>query len=52
MKITTNTLNILKNFSKINPSILIQEGNTLRTISPNKTIMAKANVDKIGRAHV
>ena len=45
MKITTNTLNVLKNFSKINPSILFVEGNTLRTISPNKTIMAKANVD-------
>jgi len=45
MKITTNTLNILKNFAKINPSILLVEGNTLKTISPNKTIMAKAKVD-------
>ena len=45
MKITTNTIAILKNFAKINPSILIPEGNTLRTISPSKTIMAKATVD-------
>lgn len=45
MKITTNTVNVLKNFAKINPSILIQEGNTLKTISPSKTIMAKAHVD-------
>jgi len=45
MKISTNTVNVLKNFAKINPSILIQEGNTLKTISPSKTIMAKANVD-------
>jgi hypothetical protein len=45
MKITTNTVNVLKNFAKINPSILIQEGNTLKTMSPSKTIMAKAIID-------
>lgn len=45
MKLTTNTVNIFKNFSKINPSILIQEGNVLKTISPSKTIMAKAKAD-------
>jgi hypothetical protein len=45
MKISTNTVNILKNFAKINPSILIQEGNTLKTMSPSKTIMAKAKID-------
>lgn len=44
MKIDTNTFNVLKNFSKINPSIVVQEGNVLKTISPNKTIMAKAKV--------
>ena len=44
MKIDTNTVSVLKNFAKINPSIVVQEGNTLKTISPNKTIMAKANV--------
>jgi len=44
MKIDTNTINVLKNFAKINPSILIQEGNTLKTISTSKTIMAKAKV--------
>lgn len=45
MKIATNTINVLKNFAKINPSIVIQEGNVLKTISPSKTIMAKAKVD-------
>jgi LysM repeat protein len=45
MKISSNTVNILKNFAKINPSILVQEGNTLKTMSPTKTIMAKATVD-------
>jgi len=45
MKITTNTINILKNFSKINPSILIEGGNFIWTVSPIKTIMGKAKVD-------
>lgn len=45
MKIDTNTINVLKNFAKINPSIIVQEGNTLKTISTSKTIMAKANVN-------
>jgi len=44
MKIEVETLNVLKNFSKINPSILIQEGNVLKTISPTKSIMAKAQI--------
>lgn len=44
MKIDVNTVNVLKNFAKINPSIIVQEGNVLKTISPNKTIMAKATV--------
>ena len=45
MRISTNTLNVLKNFAKINPSIVIAEGNVLKTISPSKTIMAKATVE-------
>ena len=44
MKIDTNTVNVLKNFAKINPSIMIQEGNTLKTISTSKTILARAKV--------
>lgn len=44
MKIELNTVNVLKNFAKINPSILIQEGNTLKTMSVNKTILAKVKI--------
>ena len=44
MKIDEKTVNILKNFSTINPSILIEEGNVLMTISPTKTVLAKATV--------
>ena len=45
MIIETNTLNVLKNFAKINPSIHIEAGNILKTMSPNKTILAKASVE-------
>lgn len=44
MKLDPKTMNVLKNFSTVNPSILIKEGNTLATISPSKTILAKAKV--------
>jgi hypothetical protein len=47
MKLDTKTVNVLKNFSTINPSMLFCEGNTLKTISPTKTIMAKANIDTL-----
>lgn len=45
MKIDVNTINILKNFSNINPSIVIKEGNVIETISSTKTIKAKAKVE-------
>jgi hypothetical protein len=44
MKFDTHTLNVLKNFSTINPSILITKGEVLRTISPTKSIFAKAKM--------
>lgn len=46
MKLSTETLNILKNFSSINQSILFKEGNVVRTISPQKTVMAIATVQE------
>ena len=44
MKLDPKTINVMKNFSSINPSMIINEGNVLKTISPGKTVMAKANV--------
>lgn len=44
MNIDVKTVQILKNFANINPSIAIQEGSVVRTISPTKTILAKASV--------
>jgi hypothetical protein len=44
MQLSAKTINILKNFSTINPSIVLKQGNVISTISPNKTIMARATV--------
>jgi hypothetical protein len=44
MQLSAKTINVLKNFSTINPSIVLKPGNTVATISPNKTIMARATV--------
>ena len=46
MKLSEDTLNVLKNFSTINPSLLIKPGKTIATVSPQKTIMAVANTDE------
>jgi len=44
MKLSDNTLTILKNFAGINNSILVKQGNSLRTISVAKNILAEANI--------
>ena len=45
MKLSTETTALLRNFSTINQSILFKEGNVVRTISPQKTVMAVATVN-------
>jgi hypothetical protein len=44
MKLSENTLTVLKNFAGINNSILVKQGNKLRTISVAKNILAEANI--------
>lgn len=44
MKLSDNTLTVLKNFAGINNSILVKQGTKLRTISIAKNILAEANV--------
>lgn len=44
MKLTNELTNILKNFSTINPSLFFKAGDYVATISPSKTIMAKAKL--------
>ena len=46
MKISNRTLDILKNFSEINQSILIKAGKKLKTVSALKNILAHADVEE------
>jgi hypothetical protein len=46
MKLSETTLNLLKNFSSINQSILFKQGNSLRTISVMKNILAEATIEE------
>jgi hypothetical protein len=44
MKIESETLDILKNFSQINPSILVSKGNVVKTVSLTGSVQAKATL--------
>ena len=44
MKISNETVAMLKNFSTINPNIVVKAGNVIKTISEAKNILATANV--------
>jgi len=46
MQISNQTIEVLKNFAMINPSIAFQSGNILQTVATNKTIMAKAKISE------
>ena len=46
MKLSETTINLLKNFSSINQSILFKEGNKLRSISVMKNILAEATISE------
>lgn len=45
MKFSDRTLTILKNFATINPSLVFKPGYVLRTVSPQKTVMANAIIE-------
>ena len=44
MKLTSDTLSLLKNFSEINQNILVKPGKKLQTISTMKNILAEADI--------
>ena len=44
MKLSTNTIKILKNFSDINNTIYIRKGNNIITVDPQKRIVADASI--------
>lgn len=47
MKISQNTLAVLKNFSTFNKSILVRQGNVLKTITAGKNVFARAEVEEV-----
>lgn len=46
MKLSNKTLQILKNFSSINQSIIIQQGHQLVTVADNKIIIGYSEIDE------
>lgn len=44
MKLSTDTLGILKNFGSINSGIYFKQGKTLKTVSSHKNILAQATI--------
>lgn len=45
-KFSMNTLNIVKNFSTINPGMVFSPGKILQTLEPTKAILAKAEIEE------
>jgi hypothetical protein len=46
MKLSETTIDILSNFSAINPNLLFKEGNVISTLSEAKNIMASATIEE------
>ena len=47
MKLSSETIEVLKNFSNINQNILVKEGTKLRTMSTMKNILAEATIGDV-----
>ena len=46
MKMSNTTLEYLKNYSTINSNIIIEPGNTLKTLSPVKNVMSECTISE------
>lgn len=46
MKLSKETTELLTNFASINMSLLVREGKKIRTVSPQKNVMAVANISE------
>ena len=46
MKLSVNTLEILKNYATFNTGIFFRKGNLLRSLSTGKTVLAEATIDE------
>ena len=55
MKFSNETISVLKNFSMINPGLVFKPGSSIRTMHPQKTVMASAtvseNFEKVARVY-
>jgi hypothetical protein len=55
MKFSNETISVLKNFSMINPGLVFKPGSVIKTMHPQKTVMASAtvseNFEKIARVY-
>lgn len=45
MRISENTIKLLTNFSKINQNLMLNEGNLLKTVNVEKTVIAIAHIE-------
>jgi hypothetical protein len=45
MKLSDNTLSVLKNFATINSGVVLQSGKVQKTISPEKSILVEATLE-------
>lgn len=46
MKFSKHTMQVLQNFTMINPSILVEPGKILRTVDAGKTVIGRADIDE------
>lgn len=46
MQLTENTMAVLKNFASIQPNVVLNEGNVVKTIAEAKNVMAVATLDQ------
>ena len=46
MKLSNDTLSVLKNFGSINQGLLFKQGKTLKTVSSLKNILAEATINE------
>ena len=55
MKFSNETISVLKNFATVNPGLVFKPGSVIRTMHPQKTVMASATVsekfEKVARVY-
>jgi hypothetical protein len=47
MELSDKTMSVLKNYATINPNIVIEKGNTVKTISEAKNVLSSSSLDMV-----